>query len=177
MNFRALDSKIKRRMTKTSIIRLSYIVSPDLMGKQWKAKLFEKMSQDITGKCTQENGYILALLRLDKVVDQTIMRTGGKVRFTVDMEASVLKPNVGEELEAEIDMITPHGLFCRHKMLRMLLPLSNCPDFILRQDFSSTNLYNPHQNKSFRKGDTIHVKVENVRFENDLYTCIVSLVV
>lgn len=160
-----------------SLIRTSIIVPPQMMGKDWKEKLFEKISKEIIGKCTQEHGYILAVHKIVNILDQTIMRTGGKIRFTVDFEGEILKPLLGDTLEVEVDMITPHGLFCRFKMLRMLLPLNNCGDYLFRQDFSCSTLYHHQTQQIVKKGDKIKVKVENVRFENDLYSCIVSLLV
>ena len=162
-------------MTQTKIIRVSSIISPDMMGSDWKEKVFEKITTEWTGKCTKEHGYILNISKIEKVVDQTIMRIGGKIRFTLDVWAEILKPEFGKQMEVEIDMITPHGLFCRFKMLRMLLPIGNCNGYILRQDFSSNCLVHPSTQQTIRKGGKIKVVVENVRYENDLYSCIVSL--
>ena len=163
--------------TPRKMIRTSIIISPEMMGKDWKAHLFEKLNKELVGKCTQEYGYILKVDKIQRVVDQSIMRTGGKIRFTIDFWGETLKPEIGKQLDVGIDMITPHGLFCRFKMLRMLLPLNNCAGYILRQDFSSSCLVNNLKNHVIRKGETIQVKIENVRFENELYSCIVSLLV
>jgi hypothetical protein len=105
------------------------------------------------------------------------MRIGGKIRFIIDIWAEILKPEIGKKMEVEVDMVTPHGLFCRFKMLRMLLPIGNCTGFNLRQDFSNNSIHNPLTQQTIRKGDTIQVQVKNVRYENDLYSCIVSLLV
>lgn len=163
-------------MIQKKIIRLSVIVSPDIMGKDWKTKMNEALGKQFEGKCTKEYGYLIKINEISRLLEQVIMRTGGGIRCLVDVWAETLKPEVGDEIEATIDLITPHGVFCRFRELRMLLPLKNCGSFSIRQDFSSSSLVDQETKKTIKKHDVIRVQVQDVRFENDRYTCLVSLV-
>jgi hypothetical protein len=93
--------------------------------------------------------------------------------FFVEVIAKCILPKIGDCMEVGIDMIFNHGVFCHHQMLRMMMPSSKC-SIPIRQEFSTNSLYDPSSKRIIRKGDVITVKVEDVRFENDLYSCIVS---
>ena len=136
----------------------------------------ETLGKQFEGKCTKEYGYLIKIDDISKLLEQVVMRTGGGIRCLVDVWSETLKPTVGAEIDATIDLISPHGIFCRFLKLRMRLPLKNCGSFAIRQDFSSTSLVDPETKKTIKKQDVIRVKVQDVRFENDRYTCLVSLV-
>ena len=158
-------------------IQASVILAPDKMSREWRQHLNEGVSKHLLGKCSRDHGYILDIVKINKILDQQIMRLDGNVRFQVEVEALSLLPKVGDTTEAVVEMIFPHGIFCCFKKLRMMLPLTKCNGYHLRQDFSMISLVHPTTKHVIRKGDTIHVVIEDVRFENDLYSCIVSLMI
>lgn len=162
-------------ITQTKRIQASVLLLPDQMSIDWRKHLTEGVEKSLLGKCSFEHGYIIDIHRVAKILDHQIARLDGNVRFQVEIDATVLRPNVGDIVEATVEMIFPHGIFCCYRKLRMMLPLSKCPGFSLRQDFSQISLVNPSTQTTIRKGDTIPILVEDVRFENDLYSCIVSL--
>ena len=157
------------------IIRASVLLPPEHMDRSWKTHLHDAVERSFVGKCTAEHGYILKVLGIHKIVDQSITRIDGNIRFNLLIIVRILLPKVGDEINATIEMILPHGIFCFHKMMRMMLPISRCKPFFLRQDFSNLHLHDPTTGRTIRKNDTIKVTVADVRFENHLYSCIVDL--
>lgn len=156
-------------------INLKVEVPPAQVDKNWRTSLFLQVCQKFQGRCTREDGYILRIQKIEHIYDQTIKRTNGVVLFFVRVLAECILPKRGDTVGAVVDMIFPHGVFCHHHMLRMMMPITKCKDFHLRQEFSTKSLYNPHTHTTIRKGDTISVVIEDVRFENDFYSCIVSI--
>lgn len=157
------------------MIRASILLLPEHMGRDWKKNLDRAITTMFQDKCTQEHGYILEIHRVARILDQQVTRLDGNIRFNLDIDVTVMKPQIGDVLEATIEMIFPHGVFCCHRMLRMMLPLSRCPGFHVRQDFSTISLLHPASHLCLRKGDSILVSIEDVRFENDLFSCIVAM--
>lgn len=156
-------------------IEVKMEISPEYMDKQWRSHLFAHTCLKLQGKCTKEDGYILRVQKITRIHDQTISRINGMVAFFLEVLADCLLPKIGDKIEVIVDMIFPHGVFCHHQMLRMMMPMVQCKQFVIRQEFSTNSLYNPQTKTVVRKGDILCVLIQDVRFENDLYSCIVSI--
>lgn len=150
-------------------------IPPEQVDTNWRSNLFLSVSQKFQGKCTKEDGYIIHIQKITKIYDQYIKRTSGVVMFFLEVLAECILPRVGDSIEAVVDIIFSHGVFCHYHMLRMMMPIVKCPNFHIRPEFSTNSLYNPHTKKIIKNGDTISVVIDDVRFENDLYSCIVSM--
>ena len=156
-------------------IQLKVEMKPEQVDHNWRSNLFLSICHKYQGKCTKEDGYIINIKKINKIYDQHIKRTNGVVLFFVEIMAECILPQVGDTLEAVVDMIFPHGVFCHYHMLRMMMPVIKCPNFHIRQEFSTNSLFNPQTKHLIRKSDIIRVVIDDVRFENELYSCIVSL--
>lgn len=156
-------------------IDLKIEMRPEQVDEHWETRLFLNICQKFQGKCTRQDGYIISVKKILKIQDQHITRTNGHVLFFVQVLTECILPRIGESLEAIVDMIFPHGVFCHHRMLRMMMSMVKCKNFQIRQEFSTNSLYNPQTNKVIHKGDTVQIVIDDVRFENDLYSCIVSI--
>lgn len=156
-------------------IRTTIILKPESMNKDWQQNLYNAVCMTLVGKCTLADGYITAVKKITKIHNQQITRVDGSVRFQLSILSEVILPTVGDEVDVDVDMIFPHGVFCCHRMLRMMMPLSKVHGFVLKPEFSNLYLLNPNTKRTIRKGDTIPVVVEDARYENNLYTCLVAL--
>lgn len=156
-------------------IKLKVEVAPEHVGADWRAHLFGTACLRTQGRCSREHGYITRIHRITKLHDHFISRTNGTVIFLIEVLASCILPRVGDRLDAVVDMIFPHGVFCHYDVLRMMMPLGGHNNLRVRNDFSTNVLHDPRTNTITRKGDTLPVIVDDVRFENDLYSCIVKL--
>lgn len=156
-------------------INTTLLLSPSEIDADWKEHLLVKVRSMLSGKCMHEHGYILHVYKITKILDQHITRIDGYIRFFLTILVAAMKPNVGDEIDATVEMIFPHGIFCFYKMMRMMVPISKCHGLTIRHDFSMTCLHNPSLNITIRKNNIIHVRIDDVRFENDFYSCIVSL--
>lgn len=156
-------------------IKIKVEVPPEQVDKNWRTSLFLNICHKFQGKCTRDDGYIISIQKISRIFDQYIKRTSGVVLFFVEVLAQCILPKKGDTVEAIVDMIFPHGVFCHHHTLRMMMPISKCKNFHIRQEFSTKSLYNPQTKKIIRKGDTVSVMIDDVRFENDFYSCIVSI--
>ena len=161
---------------KHRVIRTSIQLPPEQMSMEWKKNLTEAVEKSLVGKCIKEYGYVMRIDKFMKIVDQQITRLDGNIRFHLDIQVTSILPVIGEKIEAVIEMIFPHGVFCSHHAMRMMLPINRCAEYTLRHEFSTISLYRPSDGHVLRKTDCIPVVIEDIRFENDLYSCIVSMV-
>lgn len=160
---------------KDKLITYITLVPPEIMSSSWKQHLFEIICKQLTGRCTKEHGYITQVREISRILSQQIDRTNGHVRFHVELYVSVIYPSIGLKVNVTVEMISAHGIFCFYRMLRMMLPFSKCNGFLIKQDFSMTYAIHPSTKKTIKKTDIIPIIINDVRFENDLYSCIVSL--
>lgn len=156
-------------------IKIKVEVLPEQVDKNWRNNLFLNVCQKFQGRCTREDGYIISIKKITHIFDQYIKRTSGVVLFFVEVLTECILPKKEDTIEAIVDMIFPHGVFCHHHTLRMMMPISKCKNYYIRQEFSTKSLFNPETKKIIRKGDTINVTIDDVRFENEFYSCIVSI--
>ena len=155
-------------------IHLKVELKPSQINKDWRSHLYDTICLKYQEKCTRQDGFIITIKKVSTIYDQYITRTNGHVLFVLDIQADCILPKSGDELDAIVDMIFPHGVFCHHHMLRMMMP--KCKHLQVRQEFSTNSLFHVHSKKVIRKGDTIRVVIDDVRFENDLYSCIVKMI-
>lgn len=154
-------------------IRVKVEMMPEQIDSQWHTHLFVQLCNKFQGKCTREDGYIIHINKIIRIHDQYIT-IHGMVLFFVEILAKCILPKIGDPIDVMIDMIFNHGVFCHHQMLRMMMPSVKCQPLQIRQEFSTNSLYNPLSKHVVRKGDILTVMIDDVRFENDLYSCIVS---
>lgn len=153
-------------------IKVKIEMVPENIDCHWQNHLFLQICNKFQGKCTREDGYILHIKKINKIYDQYIT-IHGKILFFVEVLAKCILPKIGDCIDVIIDMIFNHGVFCHHQMLRMMMPSTKC-DLQIRHEFSTNSLYDLRSKRVLRKGDVLTVLIEDVRFENDLYSCIVS---
>lgn len=157
------------------VIRTSCLLLPDEITSEWKKNLMDKINKTMAGRCTYEHGYIIKIMSIHRIIDQQITRIDGNLRFYLDVRLVALRPEISKVIDATVEMIFPNGIFCHYRMMRMMLPFSMCPGFSIRHEFSMICATNPSTVQTIRKNDIIRVRIEDIRFENNLYSCIVSL--
>lgn len=154
-------------------IKVKVEMMPEQINHQWKLYLFSQLCQKYQGKCTRDDGYIVQVKKILKIYDQYVT-IHGKILFFLEILTECILPKIGDCIDVTIDMIFSHGVFCHHKMLRMMMPFVKCKPLQFRQEFSTNSLFHPYTKQIMRKGDVMRVLIDDVRFENDFYSCIVS---
>ena len=120
-------------------------------------------------ECTEKYGYIIDIIKIIKIIDNKILDNTGDILITVKFSAKILKPKIDIELNAKINMVFNHGIFCEYIHLPILIPYTKLKDF-------------EYQDKKFIKGDKIlkigddiNVKLTDIRYHKKKFNCIASL--
>ena len=125
--------------------------------------------EKLTDICTEKYGYIIDIIKIIEIIDNKILDNTGDILFTIKFRAKILKPILDLELNAKINMIFNHGIFCQYIHLPILIPYTKLKDF-------------EYKDKKFIKddvelkiGDNINVKLTDIRYHKKKFNCIASL--
>ena len=84
----------------------------------------------MTGICTVEYGYIIKIIRIVDIGDNTIGTANSLVIFNVTYEAEILKPEIGQILTGTVCMIFQHGIFVNiQDKMKILIPATAMSSF------------------------------------------------
>ncbi len=103
------------------------------------------------GKCTKEDGFVCEVSNIRIMQENTISRITGHVIFKVNYTYTSLKPEKDHIYPAKIIHVFDEGVFCEYQYIRIFVP---------------------HSSKTFQVGDTISIRIQNIRFEDKQYQCI-----
>ena len=141
---------------------LECIFPPNLLNKDWKINLFEILKNKYE-ETAQLNGYIK---KVNKVIDIIHNRIDSNHNITIKTfcECDMIVLKVGNIMRCNIDMIHQSGVFVNLSNIKILVPNKN--QFECRD-----NQLHIH-NKIYNKGDEIDVKITNIRYEKNKYSCL-----
>ena len=86
------------------------ILTPNQLGKNIKQKIKGKLIEKVQGECTEKNGYLICVIRIDDIPNGMIMDTTGNIIFNVSFSAIVMKPIKGEVCEGVVDTVDNNGI-------------------------------------------------------------------
>lgn len=161
--------------SKKSHIVVNISLLPFYMDASYKLHILEKVRSTYEGKAFRTFGIVLKVERLVSILKEEIMTMDGMLSFLVNVEILSYMPRVEDELDVKIDKILPHGIFITDKNLRIFLPITLCPHYSIEKDFTSVYAQNKNTMKIFRKDSMISVRLMEIRFENDSFSCIGTL--
>ncbi|KMZ70624.1 DNA-directed RNA polymerase V subunit 7 [Zostera marina] len=78
-----------------------------------KTIILQLLNEFSTRRATEEHGYFIAVISLDKVGDGKVRTLTGDVLFPVDFTCITLKPFRGEVLDGVVDKVLKNGLFLK----------------------------------------------------------------
>ena len=155
----------------------SICLEPKCLGKGLKESLLLQAKSSFIGKCSKEDGYVLDIVSIVEIVDNHISTSNSSPIFDLKLVAKLLRPEVGDELSATVNMVRQEGIFCRcEDKLNIFIPIKQLQDQYV---FDRTQgLYKKLSDNTQTIGikDTVNVHITAVRYSKNNYTCIANLV-
>ena len=125
--------------------------------------------QELKDSCTEEHGYIININNDINIISNKIIDNTSDTLFKTKFRARVLKPAIGMELEAKINMIFNHGIFCQYLNLPILIPYTKLVGYeYIDKKFKKGE-------EEFQIGSSINVRITDIRYHNKNINCIASL--
>jgi len=145
------------------IINKRVYLEPQFLDQNIMTHLFDKCVQLSVGECTKENGHILSVKRIVKVLknEDTI--------FTVSFEAETLKPTAGDKMSGTVCMLFKDGIFAQvSENQKMLIPAVAIKGYIYDE---ATHAYS-NEKRKIKVGDNIEAIVTAAQYNKKKFSCI-----
>jgi DNA-directed RNA polymerase subunit E'/Rpb7 len=151
-------------------VEKSICLEPSFLGLDLHDALLQKVRQTWVGKCTKQDGYVLSIERIARIIDNHISASTNSVVFSLFVEATILKPDVGLKLQAKVNYVLSQGIFAYAEgRLKLFIPYSQLADYT----FASNEFKHNHNPEICIKiNDTIPIEITAIRYEKNNFDCI-----
>jgi len=112
-------------------------------------------------------GYIITVNSIKEFIHNKIIN--GDVHVKMLCDCDVYKPIINDIITCNVNMIHINGIFVNKYGIRILLPNTN-NIFLIK---NNQCIYN---DRTININDCIDVRIKQIRFENNNYTCIGNIV-
>lgn len=156
----------------TLSLRRRIPLAPKYFNSNIKTHIYNKLKNSLDNKCTHASGYVVSVDPNIQITESTI-NIHGQGLFEVLYNIKTLKPKAGQILDGIVCMNIHEGvLIMVHDKMKVLIP----PERLGKYEFDEDREVYTYKKKTIEKGDSVSVKIELVRYENNAYKCIGSLV-
>lgn len=154
-------------------IEKSICIEPEFLNQDIKQHLLEKARTTWVGKCTKEDGYILKIHSIKKIVNNHISPSTTSIIFELLLKAEVIKPEIDMVFEAKVNMIVSKGIFvCADEKINIFISVVDNYEF---DEGNNTYVNVENKNIKIKPGDKVNVKITAIRYEKNSFKCIGEL--
>jgi DNA-directed RNA polymerase subunit E'/Rpb7 len=163
-------------MDKT-IIEKRICLESRFLDSNYEQHILNKANQDTKNECSQKYGFIIRIVKIDKILDHEINRVNADNVFTVKFEAETLKPEPGKIFRGSVCMIYKDGIFINVFNKQKIL----IPTCVLTDNYSfneEKNLYvgNEDHDDIIKEGTILNVKITASQYNNLNFSCFGTIV-
>lgn len=161
----------------TSIVKIEkrLCINPSFLGRKLKSQLFNFLKEITKNECTKENGYIIDIIKIDKIKNNYISGNNCEIIFEVDIEAEILKPEINKIFTDKVCMIFSGGIFIDVKSkFKVLIPLTYLNNLVFEQEKKCFK--NEKTGFVIKENDIIDVKITGIKFSKNNFSCFGELV-
>ena len=152
------------------ILKQRILISNDLLDMNLNKHILNKLKDISVNECSKDNGYVLKVNKLIKIVDNYISNVNSELIFIVEYDADTIKPAINDIFEDSVFLVLRNGIFFNIKnKFKVLIP----PDALLDYMFDADNKTYIHQdNKTVLKsGSQCKIQITGVRYMNRKFDC------
>jgi len=154
-------------MITKKIIRQKVYLNYEYMDKNYKKHIFENLINITKNFCNKEDGYILKINKIIKIIENNIT-SNGELEFLVEFEADTLYPEKDKIFEGNVCMIFSAGIFINIKdVFKILIPLNELKEY--KYDSSKNNF--AKEDKNIKVGDLIKVSILDTKYSKKSFSC------
>ena len=162
-------------MTSIVTIEKRLCINPCFLGKKLKSQLFNFLKEITMNECTKENGYIIEIIKINRIKNKYISGNNCEIIFEVDIDAEVLKPEINKIFTDKVCMIFSGGIFIDVKnKFKILIPLAYLYNLVFDQE--NKHFKNEKTGFIIKENDTIDVKITGIKFSKNNFSCFGELI-
>ena len=144
-------------------------VHPENLDENLDKHLLSEARKTFVGMSNRDDGCFISVNKINSIIDNYV---DVYTIFTVDMNVTIIKPEIGNIITAEIVMIFDSGIFLSISEIKIIVPQNNLEGGVYNRQ---NNTYK-YKRKTYTIGDTIDVKVEQIRYIRHQTSCIASII-
>lgn len=161
----------------TTIIEKRICLESRFLDSNYEQHLLNKANQDTKNECSQKYGFIIRIVKIDKILDHEINRVNADNVFTVKFEAETLKPEPDKIFRGSVCMVYKDGIFINVLNKQKIL----IPAYVLADNYSfneEKNLYisNNDPDDIIKEGTILNVKITASQYNNLNFSCFGTIV-
>ena len=132
-------------------------VKPEYLGPDLLSNIRTQLENEIVNQCTEETGYILKIIDVDKIIDNYIENSSSDITMEIMFSFVSFKPIVGDVINTTVCAVYKDGILVNaHDCQNILVPSSTYTD----------------QNVTWDPGSELKVRVTAVRYNDHKFSCI-----
>lgn len=159
-----------------ALIPVEISLVPEQMDHYYQDHIMKVIREKYQNKCLIDYGYILSIDKIHKILSDDIGTIIPSAHVLVEIQCMVFLPKIGMMFHVDIDIIFAHGIFIHRDKIRILIPMVNLEDsWSIQKDFTTNRLVHKSDGRVLKKGNHILIRLVDVRFEKDGYSCIGEL--
>jgi DNA-directed RNA polymerase subunit E'/Rpb7 len=167
-------------MTSTTTITQKIPLETMYLDSRVHDHLLSKLRSVTEGTCTLNNGYIISVSSITKILGNNISIDGSLVVFNVVYEAVCIKPTVGAKLSGKVCMVFAQGIFVDvSSKMKVLIPVANMPKFSYESSSTDSDVFVYREKKKIKKvikrDMTIDIEIKMVKYDQKQFSCIGKL--
>ena len=150
------------------ILEKNIIIEAKYMSNELKDHIKKKLDE-MEGKCTKEDGYLIKIKKIKKIKDNIILKNSGNLLCRVRYDAVVFKPYKNLEMNCKVTMIFRHGIFGEYNKMPVLIPYTKLSQY----EYDNEKFKN--KDNTIQIGDIIPIIITDIRYSKKQFNCIASL--
>lgn len=153
------------------VIQKRISIHPNCLNKDIEQHIYNKLESLFKNSCTKEHGYILSIDKDIKVLENEV-GIDGSTMFIVEIKVKTLKPFVDQVIEGKVCGVFEEGIFIDVvEKMKVLIRSDKLPHYTYcKYDESFVN-----GKKKIQKGDEIWVKIKQIKYDKNSFSCIGDL--
>ena len=135
----------------------------------------------MNGHCTFADGYIIDVIKIISLGENTISSANSLAVFNVTYEADTLIPSIGSILSGTVCMVLQNGdgiMVDVYNKIQVLIPSSNMKPYVYKLDSLSFKLNKGVKGRyiCISNGTDIDIEIVACKYEKKHYSCIGKIV-
>jgi len=162
-------------MTTIVTIEKRVCINPCFLGKKLKYQLFNFLKETTKNECTKENGYIIEIIKINRIINNYISGNNCEIIFEVEIDTEVLKPEINKIFTDKVCMIFSGGIFIDVKSkFKVLIPLAYLHNLVF--DHEKKHFENEKTGFIIKENDITNVKITGIKYSKNNFSCFGELI-
>ena len=165
------DASFVSRYSQDTKLEAFITIPPHQLCYKLQYVIRDTLSRNIRNRCTEKDGFVLDLKRVEKIRGGVLDKRSGSVHYVVDYIAETLRPQIGDVVEAMVTRVFKIGVFADLGPLNIFIPLGRLPaEYQFNTTFDSPMNYFSipgEATKDIRPGTVVHVRMEKIEMLDD----------